>query len=200
MSPSLLDSATLWETPAPVLFNPWKHHLGFLRWKLSQHAADGEAGLRLLADEIVVLGGQLMDLYFGLYSPNEIAERAMESLRAEGRFDPDPFRDWVESQGGYGMIPFPDGSQWVLRFGEGIDRYIHIHPGRWIPQTVRVRANVLKTAILVVAACQLNGDSPTKLTTVNRVRQEYLNLAPMGKHLKADEGLGAIIDLLKEPS
>jgi hypothetical protein len=44
----------------------------------------------------------------------------------------------------------------------------------------------------------LYGGEPTKLETVNRVRQTYLNLAPVGKSLKADEGLGSVIDLLKE--
>ena len=44
----------------------------------------------------------------------------------------------------------PDGSAWVLRQGEEGGRYVHVHPGRRTPPTLRVRATVLKTAVMAL--------------------------------------------------
>lgn len=193
------DQSIIWETSSPVLLNTWKHHAGFLRMQIRAAVARGPSGLQSLADQLVVLGAQLMDLYHGEFTPQEIGERVIEQLKQEGRFEPHSFREWTLAGGGYGMLAFAeDDSQWVMRFGEGTDRYLHVHPGRWTPLTCRVRANVLKTAVMVSAFALLYGGDPTKLETVNRVRSRYLNLAPVGKSLKADEGLGSVIDLLKE--
>jgi hypothetical protein len=193
------DQSISWEACSPVLLNTWKHHASFLRMKIRAAVGRGPSGLAVLANELVVLGAQLMDLYYGVFTPREIGERVIDQLKQDGRFEPEPFREWTRTGGGYGMLVFAeDGSQWVMRFGEGTDRYLHVHPGRWTPLTCRVRANVLKTAVMASAHALLYGGEPTGLETVNRVRQTYLNLAPVGKSLKADEGLGSVIDLLKE--
>src|SRR5439155_910547 len=80
------------------------------------------------------------------------------------------YRAWVEGQGGYGILTFPeDESRWVLRLGDEGDRYVHVHPGRWTPATLRVRANVLKTAVMVLAYVGAHGGDPLDRALVHRV-------------------------------
>ena len=139
-----------------------------------------------------------MDLYTGTLAPVEIAERTVAILQAEGRLAPDPFRAWVEASGGYGVIPFAeDGSRWVLRYGAEGGRYVHVHPARWAPATRRVRANVLKTAVQVLAYSLVHGGNPLNVALVNDVRGRYLDLAPIGTDLSGEQGLGGVIDVLR---
>lgn len=186
-----------WDIPAPVLLNTWKHHAGALRQRIAVSIDGGATGLADLARDLVVIGTELMDLYLGSLSPAEIAAHVLAILDAEDRRSPDNYRDWIDDGGGYRVVTLADDSRWVLRRGEETDRYVHIHPGRWAPLTLRVRANVLKTAILALAHAGLKGDDPLDLTLVNRVRCEYLGLAPLGRQLNGDQGIGAAIAALR---
>ena len=108
------------------------------------------------------------------------------------------YRAWLASGGGYQVIPFADdASRWVLRLGDEGDRYVHVHPARRAPATRRVRANVLKTAVMVLAYTGVRGGDPIDRTLVNAVRHAYLGLSPMGKDLAGDRGIGGVIDLLR---
>ncbi|HXG09010.1 MAG TPA: hypothetical protein VNK04_04410 [Gemmataceae bacterium] len=148
---------------------------------------------------MVVVGTELMDLYVGRLSPAEIAAQVLAALQADNRLAPGAYRAWVEEGGGYRILTLEDGSRWVLRLGE-TNRHVHIHPGRWSPQTRRVRANVLKTAVMVLAYVGVHGGDPMDLALVNHVRQQYLGLAPLGKDLAGDQGIGAVIDALQSTS
>jgi hypothetical protein len=190
--------ASVWEAPAPVLFNAWKHHAEFLRLRVRDAAAAGPASLDGLAKQLVVMGTELMDLYVGRLTPAEIGAAILDALRAEGRLEAPAFRAWVQEAGGYRVLPFAaDGSRWVLRMGDEHSLYVHAHPGRWAPQTRRVRANVLKTAVMALADAALHGGDALDQGRVNAVRRQYFGLSPVGKELAGDQGLGAIIDLLK---
>ena len=186
-----------WDVPKPVLFNTWKHHAAALRHRIGEFVRGREAALQSLADELIVIGAKLMDLYTGSYSPAEVGRLVLEQLGRDGRLELEAFRDWVRAESGYRMLTLPDESAWVLRLGEEEDRYVHVHPGRWVPHTRRVRANVLKTAVMVLAVAGVRGGEPMERTLVNRVRQEYLGLAPVGRHLDGEQGLGEVIDLLR---
>jgi hypothetical protein len=150
---------------------------------------------------MAVLGTKLMDLYTGALWPRDISAKVLGMLGAEGRLELAAFREWVGRQGDYAVVTFPeDGSRWVLRVGDEAERYVHLHPGRWSPATVRVRANVLKTAFLVLAHTALHGGGPLDRALINEVRREYLGLAPLGKDPEGEAGLGAVIELLREPT
>jgi hypothetical protein len=198
---TLSTAASLWETPVPVLLNTWKHHAAFLRRAVFDTIAAGPSALDELAGRLVVIGTELMDLYTGQLTPTEIAAEVLAQLDAEGRREPEAFAAWVASSGGYGVLIFADdSSRWVLRHAAGDERYVHVHPARWAPQTRRVRANVLKTAIMVLAHADLHGGDPKDLARVNAVRRDYLGLAPMGRELSGDQGLGVMIDVLQDRS
>jgi hypothetical protein len=188
--------ASAWEAPPPVLLNAWKHHADHLRLRVREAVAAGS--LDDLAARLVVVGTELMDLYTGPFTPAEVGAEVLVQLRAEGRLDPGPFAEWVTAGGGYRVLTFAaDGSRWVLRHAAGDERYVHIHPARWAPQTRRVRANVLKTAVLALAQAGLTGGDPADLRLVNEVRGRHLGLAPMGRAPSGEEGLGGLIELLK---
>jgi hypothetical protein len=139
-----------------------------------------------------------MDLYHGPFSPREIADRVVAKLLTARRDAPAEFRAWVDSAGGYQTIEFPeDMSRWVLRMGDDADRFVHIHPARYSPFTVRVRANVLTTAVLTLACSTIHGGDPLSRSVVNAVRRDYLGLAPVGRDPSAVEGIGAVIELLR---
>ena len=184
------------DIPPPILFNPHKHHAGFLRERVRQAVA--EDGLRTLADELVVVGGKLMDLYHGPFSPREIADQVMTHLRKAGHDNPPAFRAWVAASDGYRVIEFPeDTSQWVLRAGNEDDRFVHLHPARYSPFTIRIRANVLTTAVMSLAYTGRHGGDPLSRPVVNAVRRDYLGLAPVGRDPSGDEGIGSVIELLR---
>ncbi len=193
------STASVWEAPAPVLLNTWKHHAGALRFHIRQTIAAGPA-LDDLANNLVVVGSVLMDLYLGELSPLEIGKSVIALLEGDSRLSLAAFRPWIESNRGYRTVTLPeDASEWVLRVGDESDRYLHVHPARWAPKTCRVKANVLKTAILVLTYTGIHGGDPRDVALVNRVRRDYLELAPLGRELDGEQGIGQIIQLLQAP-
>jgi hypothetical protein len=184
-----------------VLFNTWKHHAAALRREIDKTVQAGAPALDELASRLIVMGTELMDLYLGRLTPAEIGERVLGFLKAEGRLALPAYRAWLAASGGYGVLTFAeDGSRWVLRMGDETDLYMHVHPARWAPETCRVRANVLKTAVMVLAHAGIHGGDPTDRTRINAVRAEYLGLAPIGRDISSTEGLGAVMKLLRSES
>ena len=194
MTPSVYQADTASEHSS-VLFNCWKHHAGFLRERISD-AARHLVTVNQLSDQLVVVGSELMDLYYGPHSPVQIAREITEKLQSQGNYAPDAFEAWVRANKGYRLEPISDGSVWTLRSALDDDRYIHIHPGRHAPNTLRVRANVLKTAVLVLAETAQRGGSPLDLHRINRVRSRYLRLENV-YDLAASQSIRNMIDLLK---
>ena len=197
-TPPILGDHLLNEVPPPVLFNTWKHHAGALRGRIHEFAGRSERGLRDLADRLAVVGSELMDLYTGAFTPEQIAEKVVAILRAEGRLESAAFAAWVRDSGGYAVVEVPeDGSRWVLRQGEEGERYLHLHPARWAPQTRRVRANVLKTAVMALAYAAARGGDPLDVRLVNAVRATYLGLSKV-RAVADDQGLSAVIEALRQ--
>jgi hypothetical protein len=186
-----------WDVPAPVLFNPWKHHAGALRQRIADVGRGGAPALAALPPQLLVVGSELMDLYTGALSPAQVGAAVLAQLRAGGQLPLEVYRPWVEANGGYRLLTLPeDGSVWVLRAGKPAGCYVHLHPGRWTPSTRRVRANVLKTAVMVLAHVAAHGGDPLDVGLVNRVRTEHLGLAPI-EALTGDQGLQAVLELLR---
>ena len=184
-----------------MLFNTWKHHAATLRREINKTVQTGAPALDELASQFVVIGSELMDLYLGRLTPAEIGEKVLAALQSEKRLALPAYRAWLAASGGYGVLTFAeDGSRWVLRMGDETDRYIHVHPARWAPETCRVRANVLKTAVMVLAHVGIHGGDPTERSRINAVRAEYLGLAPIGRDISGADGLGAVMKLLRSES
>ncbi len=179
--------------PFPVLFNAWKHHTGWVRSRIAQAVSANT--LDQLAEEVVVIGTRLMDFYHGPLAPDAIGERVLQQLRHDAKLDEPVYREWLAGQGGYAMLTLPDdGSRWAVRAGAEGGRYVHLHPGRYSPNTVRVQANALKTAVLAHAIAQLQGRSASEVAVVNEARQRFLQLPPVPAIHEG--GLGEVIGLL----
>jgi hypothetical protein len=181
--------------PHPVLLNTWKHHAGWLRWRIATAVGDGVVGTDVLSVGLAVVCTRLMDLYTGPLAPAALAANVIGQLREAGKLEYGALADWLGSQGGYAMLDIPDGSRWAVRLGPTGGRYVHVHPGRRVSHTVRVQANTLKSAVMAVALGRVTGREPTDLAVVNEARSRYLGLLPV-TDLAADSGLGAVIRLL----
>lgn len=194
MTPAL-PHPTAHTVPPPVLFNAWKHHARWVRGCIAAAGEGGEAGLKELAEAVVVVGTKLMDFYTGSLSPWVIGERVLTQLRNANRLDRDTFAGWLAGAGGYRTTELPDdGSRWVLRAGDG-ERYVHLHPARYSPHSLRVSGVTLKTAIMANALAPTRGLTVADLATVNEARERFLDLQPVAK-LTAQGGLGAVLRLL----
>ncbi len=192
------DRGTPLEVLPPVLFNTFKHHAGALRGRIVALAEQGPAALAEMGSRLAVLGSKLMDLYTGSLMPRDISARIIGQLWEAGRLELPAFRAWLAGQGDYAVLSFAeDQSRWVLRLGDEAGRYVHVHPGRWSPATVRVRANVLKTAFLVLAHARIHGLDPMDRDVINEVRRDRLGLAPLAEGPDEGLGLGAVIALLR---
>jgi hypothetical protein len=191
-----LDEGTPLEVLPPVMFNTYKHHAGSLRARLDALTPGDLAGFADALRAADVLGTRLMDLYTGSATPRELSAWARDALAEAGRLEPEAFRAWIAAGEGYAVLTHPDGSRWVLRAGDDEMRYVHLHPARWSPSSVRVKATVLKTAYVVLAYTRTQGGDPLDRATINGVRSAHLGLPPLGHDPDAESGLGAVLGLL----
>jgi hypothetical protein len=194
MADSLFEASAA--VPPPLGINLWKHHTGFLRrcWKAA--AAAGTAGLTALMHQIPRIGSTVMDLYLGDRSPQELAQEILHRLQEQQCLSPAAYAGWLAVAAGYRLLSLSDQSCWVLRLGQSAERYVHVHPARDSPHTCRVRANLLKTALVVLTAAPMYQGTPQATEFVNQVRRDYLHLPPLRTLAEAHQ-LRRLLDLLQ---
>lgn len=171
---------------SPLTFNPYKHHLGFLREKIklwkTQEWEDAEQDIRLI-------GNNLIDLYYGRLTITEIADEVLSFAEKNALTSPEKLAHWLYPLE-YRKIKFTDDSFWVIKQGTDANRFLHIHPGKYSPFTIRVKATNLKT---VVAVKILIGEDPfPDLMAVNKIRVEKLNMSPV-KGLEKGRGIARLL-------
>ncbi|MCW8995467.1 MAG: hypothetical protein OQK77_06605 [Psychromonas sp.] len=179
----------------PINFNCWKHHAGFIKKQIQsvQHIQD----IDKLKTILLKIGESQMDLYYGNYSPMEISERIVNYLKEKKIYLPERYKDWLtRNEIDYQLINLFDKSVWTLRRGEDAERYVHIHPGRYSPNTRRVKALTLKTAIFTLCCEKLGEPKLTGRELINHIRKKYLNEPPL-KSISKDGGLGKLLELLR---
>jgi len=179
--------------PKPILFNLWKHHLSFLldEIKISRQKIDYET----LKSRMKIIGNSTTDLYTGTMNISEISEFCIRKLKENHRFEKDTYITWIKQHPeAYREIVYPDLSIWVLKIGIEKDRHIHIHPGRNVPHSIRVKANILKTAYLANLFAFKDHRSPLDIDLINTLRNDVLGLTPI-KFVTMNHDLGKIIYL-----
>jgi hypothetical protein len=177
--------------PRPVLFNPWKHHQVFIIGQIRKFVDLNE--LHSLGLFLKKIGDSTTDLYVGNLNLDDIANITLEILERLNFRNEESYLNWIkESEGEYRTEPFPDGSVWVFKIGYDEGRHVHIHPGRNVPQTVRVKANVLKTAISVNARALADGVNPLDIEIINSVRREMIGIDPV-RFVTMNHELGRMI-------
>ncbi len=177
--------------PKPILFNCWKHHQGFILQEIRKMKMSGN--LSRLKINLKKIGNSTTDLYTGQFSVKEITDYTISVLDQKNIREELNYQKWIsENKQEYQSILYPDDSIWVFKIGIEEGKYVHIHPGRNVPHTVRTKANVLKTAIAVNLMALIDQQNPLNIETINRVRKEIIDLDPI-KFVTFNQELGRII-------
>ncbi|WP_372775884.1 hypothetical protein [Mangrovibacterium sp.] len=163
--------------PVPFRLNAFKHHCAYALSQLENAPAS------LVHEQLQQLCNNYIDVYTGLLTVAHLSTEIAAILQSESRFEPEAFRKSVLIHKGYLELLLSDGSRWIVREGNGDERYIHIHPARGSSYVLRFKGSTLKTAYGLKMG-RLN--RPT-LMDVNRVR-EQIGLSPIRK-LEFNKGI-----------
>ena len=182
--------------PPPIKFNCWKHHAGFIKEQIRTFSK--ESDIILLKKHLHKIGESQMDLYLGKLNPADISKQIISYMKKEKNLERKNYIPWLKDEGSdYKLIQLPDTSIWTLRLSEDRKKYVHIHPGRYSPHTIRVKATTLKTAILILCF-ELAGELEIISTeTINQIRKEYLNEPPI-KSFSSAGGIRRLVNLLRK--
>lgn len=191
---------------APFIFNPWKHHAGRICRSLEKLArfAPGRSG-KLLKSRLLLIGDNNLDLYIGCRGPAQIFGEIREHLQIEMHFEEEQFVRWLAWSGGYQKVTIGDDSSWILQAANNSRRYLHIHPAKYAPHTIRCRAATLKTAILVLHHLSA-GQKPLPPVgeavipdkqSINALRKELAGLPPL-QNFAAHSAVSRLVELLRK--
>ncbi|MHC1702299.1 MAG: hypothetical protein AB9846_00195 [Tenuifilaceae bacterium] len=176
--------------PEPVALNCWKHHLGNIK---SHLVSDSLLDINKLQESISSIGDSILDLYIGNLDCFNISHQVLnhkDLVINSGVID---YRSWLTNGGKeFKCVLLSDGSSWTLRLGNDLERYIHIHPSRYSPYTIRLRGSTLKTSIAYLLQFGFDFEDFT-VEKVNMARQNFTNLPP----LKSNSPLIAVSRIMK---
>jgi hypothetical protein len=138
------------QIPEPLLFNPLKHFLPFIKEFVNiKITGQKDQGLKDLIKEIRHIGSCVMDIYTGELSQRTVFDEVLNFLNINNIADKDSYKKWTGTKyNDYRIISLSDGSKWTLKYHENEFRYIHIFPARASQHTFRIKANTLKSAVL----------------------------------------------------
>lgn len=172
----------------PFLFNPLKHHLGVLYNILSYTCFEE------LFPLLLKLGASQMDMYTGKLSPATIFSEIGCFLEKNGIFGQPAYQDYLQLHQNYISVTTSDTAVWTLRLAAG-EHYIHIHPGRHVPHTRRIKASALKTALLYESARRHGRLTGNQQADINLLRG-MIGLSPV-RSLKECQHLLELVILLE---
>jgi hypothetical protein len=177
----------------PFLFNPLKHHLGFIRELINTEIERAGIDKKKLTKELKHLGSSVMDVYTGILPVRIICREVEEFLEQKVLLKRDLFFLWVgKNTNDFRIITLSDGSQWTFKNHNNEKRFVHFFPARNSQHTFRVKANTLKSAILyniIIGKDFITGDD------LNRVRT-LLGLSPVKDTLDT-EAVTEMIEILR---
>lgn len=178
--------------PFPFQFNILKHHASYIVEIINHYAAKFDK--QKFISNLKTIGESQMDLYLGNYLPLNICTLIEDELISINKYKENDYKTWItKNNQDYKIISLPDKSFWTLRIGKG-KKYIHIHPGRYSPFTIRVKASTLKTAIAAIVYSKTN-NKEIDLELINYVRRNILDLAPV-KSITKNMGIDNLISIL----
>ena len=163
---------TDYHIPEPFLFNPLKHHLGFIR-EFIFHKTDENSDTDNLSliKELKHLGTSVMDVYKGPLSIDNICREVEKYLDRKEIILREPFSRWIgRSIDNFRVISLTDGSQWTLKYHDNNLRFIHLFPARGSQYSFRVKANTLKSALLyniIIGKDYISGNDINNVRTMS---------------------------------
>ncbi len=168
------------DIPIPIRFNPFKHHRNYILGVLQGSSPE------VIIDLLDPLCNNYIDIYTGLFTPAIIGRGVISFLKSKNAFKTEDFFRWVITKNGYRQIKLEDQSEWIIRKSSEYERYIHIHPARTGPLTVRFKGSTLKTIYKLKTSSEGLIDKMT-VENVNRIRMQ-IGLSPI-KKLERNKGI-----------
>ena len=165
------------DIPSPVRFNPFKHHRNYLLSFLKSTSPE------VIIEMLESVCNNYIDIYTGTMTPKSIGNSVISLLRSKQTLDADDFSRWVNTKNGYRKIVLKDQSEWIVRKGNEPERYVHLHPARLDPFTLRFKGSTLKTVYLL----KINTPKIPSLEKVNHIRKQ-IGLSPV-KKLERNKGI-----------
>ena len=140
--------------PRPLLFNPLKHCLPFIRnFTVSNTMPVNDPRLGELAREIKHIGTCVMDIYKGGLALEAVFSGILGYLETNRLVSRNDFMAWTGTGfKDFRIITLSDTSRWTLKYHNSETRYVHIFPARSSPHSFRTKANTLKSAVLYLIA------------------------------------------------
>lgn len=178
----------------PFVFNPLKHHLGYIRRFIAEainlKPNDGE-----LQEILSGIGAPMTDIYFGELSVREILNTTSTMLEEQGVIPLSSYREWLNNEKMYRFLELSDASKWIFLEGRNEERYIHFHPAKYSELTFRVRGSTLRTVIAVKIKGAGQPENWFNVEFVNEIRSSLLNLSPVKRVVK-DRGIGRLMQVV----
>jgi hypothetical protein len=139
-----------YDIPEPFQFNKMKHHLSFIKEFISLRQSEDKAPeINSLVKEIKHIGTSVMDIYTGSLTLRKIIDEIGFILNSNNLGDESAYSGWIgKTYNDFRIISLSDNSQWMLKYKDDRNRYVHLFPARTSPHTIRVKANTLKSAIM----------------------------------------------------
>jgi hypothetical protein len=183
-----------YQIPEPILFNPIKHHLGFIKEFINLNIDKPNCDIQMLTRDLKHLGTSVMDIYTGSLSIRNICIEAEEFLKRKDILKKENYSVWTGTKMDcFRIILLSDGSQWTLKYHDNPQRFVHIFPSRNSQHTFRVKSNTLKSALIyniIIGKDLVTGDD------LNKVRP-FLGLSPV-KDAIDTEAILELIEILRD--
>jgi hypothetical protein len=182
------------QIPEPILFNPLKHYLPFIReFTNLKSETENYPGSKEFLKELRHLGTCVMDIYKGDLTQVNVFREITEFLNSNGLSGRAAYRKWAGvSFTSHRIIHLSDGAHWTLKYSDKGTRFIHIFPARYSQHTFRIKANTLKSAILYQV---LIGKDFISEDDLNKVRA-LMGLSPI-KEIADVEAITEMIEMLR---
>ena len=184
---------TDYQIPEPFLFNPVKHHLGFMKDIINLYVDNSLTDIQSLTKDIKHIGRSVMDIYTGSLSIRRIFIETEEYLKLNNIIERKSYSEWAGMKTDcYRIISLSDGSRWTLKYHNNPLRFVHIFPARNGQHTFRVKANTLKSALvynIIIGKDMVTGDD------LNKIRP-LLGLSPVKDSIDT-EAILEMIEILR---
>lgn len=190
----ILKIHNYFDVAPPFVFNPLKHHLGYIRRFITEAIGlkpdDGE-----LQEILSGIGAPMTDIYFGELSVYEILDTTSTMLKEQEVISLSSYREWLNNEKLYRFLELPDASKWIFLEGRNEERYIHFHPAKYSEFTFRVRGSTLRTVIAVKIKGADQPENWFNVSFVNEIRSSLLSLSPV-KHVVQNRGIGRLMQVI----
>ncbi|NMC40349.1 MAG: hypothetical protein GYA43_04140, partial [Bacteroidales bacterium] len=119
------------DLPVPVLFNPFKHHLGYIRHVAGIHQESGTCDINEFCRFLKHIGSSVTDIYTGPIEWIEICTQIISILGSDNHLSREDFMRWAgERPDDFKTILLPDNSSWVVKYHCHKERWVHLFPAR----------------------------------------------------------------------